>query len=409
MGKILLLTRSFPPPDGGVERRYANLCRFFPPGSIEVCTSKRGGQAEFDRGEPYRIHRMPVLPVADRRPVGFALWTAWALRRVRRGDIGVVWAGNLRAQARMGWMIRRLTGVPYGISFYGHDLTSELDRPPTRGWKGWLLPRLLDEAAFLLANSEFMATLARAHASQVAAYPPGERLHVVLSGADVGRFRDDVDPASARRALGLDGGLILLTAARLIRQKGHATALQAFARIAHRYPDVTYVIAGTGRKEEELRGQVRELGLADRVRFLGPVPYEQMPLLHAAADVLLLTSRRTPDWTENFPNVCLEAMAAGKPVIAGRVGGVPEMVVDGRTGILVDPEDPESIALALGHLFDAPALRRAMGAAGRDRIERELTHERAAREIYAIFAAASHLRLPAWEGAREVGLAPASG
>ena len=93
-------------------------------------------------------------------------------------------------------------------------------------------------------------------------------------------------------------------------------------------------------------------------------------------------------------------MASARPVIAGRVGGVPEIVVDGVTGLLVDPEDPRAIAAALRRLLGDPDLRRAMGAAGRERVERELTHARAAREIYAVLTAASRSPLPPWRDRR---------
>jgi phosphatidylinositol alpha-1,6-mannosyltransferase len=400
-GKVLLLARSFPPLEGGAERRYANLCRFFPPESIEVCTSWHERQAEFDRGEPFLIHRMPVPPHEERHPIGFARWTRWALSRVARGDIGVVWAGDLRPMDRIAWLLRRIRGVPYGLSFYGVDVTRELFRPEPSVWKRRLASRVFDEAAFFFANSAHMAGLVRELAARTRARPPGERLRVIRSGADLERFRLRGDARRARAEFGPElglngGGRTVLTVARLVPQKGIANALRAFALVSADYPDASYVIAGRGSQEEELRALVESLGLAGRVRLLGPVPYERMPLLHAAADVFLLTSRRTPRWTENFPNACLEAMATGKPVIAGDVGGVPEMVRHGETGFLVDPEDPRAIAAALGRLLADPALAGAMGAAGRAYVERELTHERAAREFYQLLSSVSRLPLPPW-------------
>jgi phosphatidylinositol alpha-1,6-mannosyltransferase len=395
-GKILLIARSFPPPDGGAERRYANLCRSFPEGSIEVCTSRRDGQEEFDGKEPYPVHRMRERPLRERRATGFARWTGWAMKRVARGDVGLIWVGDLRPIGRLGWILRRLTGVPYAISFYGWDLTSELARPGPLGAKGLIGRKVLNGASSFLANSQHIARKAEEHARQVGARPPGERLHVILSGADGARFRADVDPIRARAEFGIDGGKTILTAARLIPEKGLAAGIDAFARVARDHPDALYVIAGTGAQEEELRELARRRGVEDRVRFLGAVPYPRMPLLHAAADVFLLPSRSVAGWTENFPNACLEAMATGRPVIAGKVGGVPEMVVDGVTGLLVDPESPSDIAAALTRLLSDAALRASMGGAGRERVERELTHARAAREIYALFTAASRLPLPSW-------------
>jgi phosphatidylinositol alpha-1,6-mannosyltransferase len=391
MGTILLLSRTFPPPDGGAQRRYANLCRFFPPGSIEVCTARREGAAAFDRGQAYPIHRMPVDPGAERKPVGFLRWTAWALGRLRRGDVGVVWVGDLHSTGRMAWLLERLTGVPYGPSFYG-----ELFRPERRFWMRRLAPRVFDRASFFLANSDHVGERARDYAARIGARPPGTRLRVIRSGADAERFHPRRARAAARATFGLEGGPLILTVGRLIPQKGVDDALRAFALLAGEHPDARYAIAGSGPLEAELRELADRLGIGARVRFLGLVPYERMPELHAAADVHLLASRPIPLWNENFPNACLEAMASGVPVVAGAVGGVPEMVADGESGLLVDPRDPLAIAAALRRLLDDPPLRAAMGTAARARVERELNHERAAREIYAVFAACSRVPLPAW-------------
>jgi phosphatidylinositol alpha-1,6-mannosyltransferase len=391
MARILLLSRTFPPPDGGAQRRYANLCRYFPPGSIEVCTSRREGAADFDRGERYPIHRRPVVPNAERKPLGFLRWMAWTLRRIRRGDIGVVWVGDLHATGRMAWIAKRLMGTPYGPSFYG-----ELHRPEYRAWMRQVAPRVFDEASFFLANSAYIASRARDYAEKIGAAPPAARLRVILSGADLDRFRADRDRPAARAALNLTGDPLILTVARLLPQKGVDDSLRAFALLAAELPAARYAIVGSGPLEADLRALAEGLGIGDRVSFLGRVPYATMPLVHAAADIHLLASRPVPLWNENFPNACLEAMAAGLPVVAGAVGGVPEIVVDGETGFLVNPLDPVEIAAALGRLARDPALRSVLGAAGRRRVERELDHERAARDIYAVFAEHSRLPLPPW-------------
>jgi phosphatidylinositol alpha-1,6-mannosyltransferase len=392
MGKILLLSRTFPPPDGGAHRRYANLCRSFPEGSIEVCTSRREGAEDFDRGERYPIHRMPVAPHGERRPLGFLRWTRWTLRRLRRGDVGVIWVGDLHSTGRMALLAKRLTGVPYGPSFYG-----ELYRPEGRLWMRHVAPRVFDEASFFLANSAHIGERARDYAARIGARPPGGRLRAVPSGVDLDRFRPGKSRAWARAELGIEGDPLVLTVARIIPQKGVDDALRAFALIATELPSAPYAIAGSGPLEPELRALSAELGLVKRVRFLGRVPYELMPIVHAAADVHLLASRPVPLWNENFPNACLEAMATGVPVVAGAVGGVPEMVKDGETGFLVDPKDPRAIADVVLRLLRDPALRASMGTAGRARAERELDHERAARDIYTVFAECSRLPLPPWQ------------
>ena len=397
-GRILLLARTFPPPGGGVERRYAALCRAFPPGSVEVCASRREGHETFDRGQSYPIHRLPVPPLREKNPAGFARWAAWTLRRAARGDVGVIWSGDLWPQGRVAWAARALAGVPYGFSFYGYDVTAPLARPPRRGAKAALERRVLDGASFFYANSAHIARLAEAMLSRAGAAPAGSRMRVIRTGVDLGRFRPDLDPAPVRRRFGLPAARLVLTAARLTPEKNVAAGIRAFALAAAGRPDVSYVVAGAGREEPALRALAAELGVAPRVRFLNAVPHEAMPGLHAAADVFLLPSRRTDTWEENFPNAALEAVASGRPVVAGDVGGLPEIVVPGETGFLVDPEDPAALAAALEGILDDPARARRLGEAARARAEREFDGARMARDFYALLSAVSRRPLPAWAG-----------
>jgi phosphatidylinositol alpha-1,6-mannosyltransferase len=395
-GRAILLARTFPPPGGGVERRYAALCAAFPPGAVEVCAPRRPGHEAFDRTQPYPIHRLPVAPLREKNPAGFARWTSWLLRRAARGDAGVVWAGDLWPQGRMAWIARRLLGVPYGFSFYGYDVTAPLARPPRRGARAALERRVLDGASFFYANSAHIAGLAEEMLLRAGAAPAGERMRVLRSGADLARFHPDRDPSPARARVGLPAGPLVLTAARLVPEKNVSAGLRAFALAASRRPGAAYAVAGAGREEPALRALAAELGIAERVRFLGAVPHEEMPGLHAAADVFFLPSRRTAAWEENFPNAALEAMAAGRPVVAGDVGGLPEIVAHGETGFLADPDDPAALAAALERLLGDPALARRMGAAGRARAEREFDVRRTARSFYDLLSAVSRRPLPAW-------------
>jgi phosphatidylinositol alpha-1,6-mannosyltransferase len=115
----------------------------------------------------------------------------------------------------------------------------------------------------------------------------------------------------------------------------------------------------------------RERGLEADVVFAGAARPEDLPALYAACDVFVMASRRIGDNVEGFGIVCLEAAAAGKPVVAGRSGGVPDAIEDGVTGLLVDPESPTDIAEKISLLLRDPARRARMGEAGRQRVVRE--------------------------------------
>ena len=120
------------------------------------------------------------------------------------------------------------------------------------------------------------------------------------------------------------------------------------------------------------QAEARELGVADRVRFLTDVPDRDLPALYNGAEVYLGVSRLMEQRVEGFGISLAEASACGVPVVAGRSGGIPEAVRDGETGVLVDAERPEAVAEALGRLLDDPALRARLGAAGRRAVETSL-------------------------------------
>jgi glycosyltransferase involved in cell wall biosynthesis len=170
----------------------------------------------------------------------------------------------------------------------------------------------------------------------------------------------------------------LLAVGRLEPQKGMDVLLRALREIVVEFPNVRLRIAGEGGERAALERQARELGLGDRVAFLG-LRDDVISLM--AQSALLVHGAR---W-EGFGLVLLEAMAAGTPIVATRVGGVAEVVADGATGLLVAPEDPSALAAGVLALLRDPARARAMGAAGRRRLETEFAPERMSAETAAIY------------------------
>ncbi|HST16922.1 MAG TPA: glycosyltransferase [Gaiellaceae bacterium] len=165
-----------------------------------------------------------------------------------------------------------------------------------------------------------------------------------------------------------EGAPLVLAIGRLIAQKDHATLLRAFAQVHERHPAARLAILGEGPLRPETEALVRELGLADAVVLPGRL--ETRDWLERA-DVFVHSSR----W-EGFGIVLLEAMLAGLPVAATRVSAVPEIVVDGETGVLVEPGDASALATALGGLLDDPLRARVLGAAGLERARSEFSVSR---------------------------------
>jgi len=159
--------------------------------------------------------------------------------------------------------------------------------------------------------------------------------------------------AEARAVLGLQG-FALGTAGRLTAQKALGDALAAVQRV----PAVELLVLGDGPEREALARRAAELGISDRVRFLGPGTRDDVVTMFRAVDTALLTSA----W-ENLPHTLLEALAAGTPVIATAVGGIPEVVHDGVNGLLVPPGDVSAITTALERVLQDDALRASLAAA----------------------------------------------
>lgn len=203
---------------------------------------------------------------------------------------------------------------------------------------------------------------------------------VIPNGLDAEAYaRQAAPPARTRTALGLPpGARPLLCVARLVPVKGQTYLVQAWPSVLKREPRALLLLVGDGPEERLLRSRAAELGLGGSVRFLGF--RQDIPSLLALAEALVL-----PSLNEGFGLVLLEAMAMGKPVVASAVGGIPEVVLDGRTGLLVPPADPEALAVAILRLLEDPRAAQRLGEAGRERARESFSREafiQAHRKLY---------------------------
>ena len=167
-----------------------------------------------------------------------------------------------------------------------------------------------------------------------------EKVFVISNGVEVDRFKR-MDKAHARDELGLDvTARLLICISRLDPEKGIDVLIDAFSLVEEK--DVQLIIIGGGTEEEKLKNQVARLELQDRIRFTGNVPHHEVPKWLNAGDLFVITSRN-----EGHPNALLEAMACGLPIVASRVGGVPEIVTSPEIGLMVEAENPRETAQAI--------------------------------------------------------------
>jgi len=347
--------------DGLAARGHQNLLVCPPNSPIAVEATRRG---------------IAVRAVALRGDLDLA--SVWRLaRELRAGNADLAHLHTGRA-AWLGGLAARLAGVPAIV-------TRRMDRPVQRGWRTRLIYEHLTRRA--VAISPGVADCL------VAGGVPPSRIELVPSAVDGARLR----PRRARSAVRVGEGVeaddcVLLALAALVQRKALDVLLDAVAALAVRGLRPRVWIAGDGPERGALEAQAARLGLGGQVGFLGQ--RDDVGDLLAAADVVVLPSRR-----EGLGVAALEAMAAARPVVASAVGGLGDAVVEGRTGLLVPPNDAAALAMALERVLRDDALRARLGAAGPARIAEGYLPEQMVGEYERIYREAiGPDQLDTWQG-----------
>ena len=302
-----------------------------------------------------------VSPAADTRAVTEA---ARLLRRVRPDLVHAhsSKAGAVGRLARPALPRVPLVYTPHGYAFAGY-MASDSERRRYRAVERMLAPL----ASIVLCVCEAERRLA-------AAIGPASRTRVVHSG-----IPDLILAAPAPGAAGLQAHGPVVGVLTLLRPgKGIETLIDAMPAVLARHPNTTFVVAGEGPDRAQLSARARERRVDEALRLIGPTSGPE-PLL-AATDLFVSAS-----WAESFPYNILEAMAASLPVVATDVGGTREAVVDGVTGTLVAPRDPQALAEAVIGLLDEPGRRERLGLAGRARQLELFTVDRMVEETIDVY------------------------
>jgi glycosyltransferase involved in cell wall biosynthesis len=346
------------PAAGGIRRHIATLLVGLDRHSF---TPTLFAPADFALSE-VDVPRVPLAIAARTQP--FAdLRTIRQLEQLLAGKFDIVHAHGLRG-ALIGVLAAHRAGVP--SLFTAHNLV-----PRSGLLQRSVLVLIGRHASAILAVSEAVA--ATLQESGI----PAEKIVVIPNGVDLADFDAPVETAQIRAQFGVPADApLILAVGRFAPEKGFDVLIDAFARLQAQIPHVKLMLVGSGPLEEELRRRAASAG--EGVVFAGQQA-DVAPFLHAA-DLVAIPSRQ-----EGQGIVALEAMAARKPVVASRVGGLAETIVPDETGLLVPPEETAALAEALAGLLQDRAKREAMGAKGRQRVEKEYTAAQMVRRIEAVY------------------------
>lgn len=206
-----------------------------------------------------------------------------------------------------------------------------------------------------------------------------EKIEVIRSGIEPSRFDPNYPPTEARREFAIpDNAPVVGCVAHFADHKGHRYLIEAAARVVRSEPAVRFLLVGDGELKSDIERQINSLNMDRSVILTGF--RSDIPRILAAMDIVTLASHK-----EGLGTSLLDAMAMARPVVATRVGGIPEMIQDGLNGILVSPKDPERLAEALIRLIRDEPARRRMGEAGRARVQSEFSAEAMARATEALY------------------------
>jgi glycosyltransferase involved in cell wall biosynthesis len=392
--KICMTHYAYYPTTGGVETHLLDLCSELARQGHEVHALVGSMEGEPKEGEAagVHVHRQdwmnPEIMRKRKQEADIAVDRAWPslqdeVKAAYRGfiqefDIDLVHAHNFH----------------HFLPEYGLALTEirQEDDIPTfltvhEMWGQFLCRDLLKRTEW----DGVIAVGQHVYGDVIAQAPSMRNLKMVLHGVNTEMFRPNVDGNGLKRELGLEGKLVILHPARLLPWKGVHTTVDAFARLADRFPDVTLVVTDTREildwahelhdYREEIFSLVEDNDLSERVVMRPFDFFEELPEAYAMSDIVLYpTSGEEP-----FGLVPLEAMASGKPVIVTRSGGLIESVVDGVTGFLIPKGEDYLLARRLTTLLKYPDLAERMGRAGRRHVQEHFSRQRMATEVVDLY------------------------
>jgi phosphatidylinositol alpha-1,6-mannosyltransferase len=365
-----MITELFLPTKGGTAVSFDDDFRRLGGKEVHIITADVPGAADFDHDHPNSIHRLVLKRREWLKPESLFIYLklfskSFWLTVTRR--ITTIYAGRALPEGLVALVVARLTRCPVFIYAHGEELT------------GWGRGRKFQAMCFAMRNADGVLSNSdntRDTLINLIGVDP-RRVELIYPTVDEDRFRPGLPADDLRSAIALAGrNKLILSVGRLMRRKGFDNVIRSLHVLLDQGLEVDYALIGIGEDIDYLKGLARELGLEQRVHFLGHVSYEDLPRWYNACDLFAMPNRDIEGDTEGFGLVFLEAAASSKPAVAGKAGGTASAVIHGVTGLRVDGEKVDEIVAAFSQLLKDPAASERMGYAARQRVLADFTHKR---------------------------------
>ena len=341
--------------------------RYFFPSSLERLCYDGGILANIKKSFLARL-QLPLLVFAE-------LFSLFAVASKEKPDL--IHAHWILPQGFTAAIVSKLLGIPFVVTAHAGDVFP-LNKPLFR-----LLSRFsINAASAVTVNSRFTKAAVEKLADKAA--------RVIPMGVDLKLFSSSSASAAAavRKKYSVNGKMLLFVG-RLAEKKGVSYLVSAMKQIVKSYPDCKLVVVGDGPERAALVQQVQQLGLSGSVVFTGSISNSGLPPYYRAADVFVLPSIvDSKGDTEGLGVVLLEAIAAGAPVVASNVGGIPDVIINRKTGLLVEQKSPVHLVAAVTALLKSKSLSQKLSSAARKHIAEKYSWQKIANEFHEVFSTA---------------------
>ncbi|MBL7197577.1 MAG: glycosyltransferase family 4 protein [Candidatus Omnitrophica bacterium] len=363
---ILFISFDYPPLLGGIAEVSYRVAKSLSESedTLVVIAPAVGEYKEFDNKNNINTIRITNIIIIREIVLFFVM-----LYSVFKFKIDVIQNLTWYPSAAISYFVSILTKVPYVIYVHAMDYFEDrrgiINKLKYNCIRMFIKRLTFDRAKKITSISYFMKDKLAVRGIDAL------KIKVVYPGVDSARFVPRIDAKKIITKHGLENKKILLTVSRLDDYKGHDMVIKTLPRLISKFPDIVYLVVGEGPNERSLRKLIDELNLSNYVIFAGWVDDTTIPLYYNACDIFIMLSREVASEAkvEGYGLVFLEANACGKPIIAGRSGGVEDAVIDGVTGILVDPLDLEEIGRAVTKILNDKHYAELLGTNGLGRIK----------------------------------------
>ena len=356
MKKLLLITIDFPPQTGGVANYLANFSKNLSADNLFVLANKHEYSQHFDGQQPYKIIRENLYYKY--------LWPKWlktfalAKKIIKKEKIEQLIISHILPMGYLALMLK----LPFIVILHGYDIMNA----QKSSWKKYWAIKILAQAKHIIVNS---------HHTQNQVLNLGinqNKITIVYPCPNIKPEQlNEHEKQTIKNELDLHHKKILLSVGRLVTRKGFDKVIETLPEVIKQIPNLIYIIVGNGPDKGRLEKLAEDLKVRGNLIITEDIPNSNLPAFYDLADIFIMPARQIDEDVEGFGIVYLEANLFGKPVIAGKSGGVEDAVIDNQTGILVNPENVQEIVQTILKLFSEPELANKLGVQGKERVLRE--------------------------------------